>query len=649
MLLNLTLAQFLPIFGAIAAFSIALYMLDRNRRKQVVATLRFWSESAQPAPITRRTRIQQPISLLLQLLGMFFLLLAIAEFQLGNRQSVRRDHVLVLDTSAWMGAAAPAQPGTTGQQNQTLMDLARSSALGWLRAVPSADRVLLVRADALATPASSWELDRRIVARAILESHPGSTALNLSQSLEFASRMQRSSGGLPGEVVYAGPGRISAREAANMTLPNLPALRILSVEDSSDNGGLRTVGARRSPSDPGAWEVLVRARNYGRNPRGVNITLNFGNAPQGVRTLQIPPGEEREVTFPVHTLAAGLLEARLYPKDAFAADNYASLELPQLRRLRVIVYSDEPDRLRPALASDSRVAAEFRPTSEYSAAPENGALTILHRFHPAASPSGNVVWIDPPSDKPPVPIRERVEHPEGLRWMPDQPLTAGLRARDVQIDSTSVFEPGPNEVRLAEIDKGPIMIARTSAGTKDKDSDKLVVLGFDPFAGAMRYELATPLLLGNILRWFAPDVFRDVDVGTQSAGAIDVSIGAPAGDAVQVLTDSGTNLPFNVRDRSVQFFAGESSRVRVIAGNSERVYSLTLPEMWDVKWTPPANVRHGIPAWNDSIRRNADLWPFLAALGALLLIIEWIVYGRHSASGLRLIRPILKPSPGRAA
>ena len=97
------------------------------------------------------------------------------------------------------------------------------------------------------------------------------------------------------------------------------------------------------------------------------------------------------------------------------------------------------------------------------------------------------------------------------------------------------------------------------------------------------------MLLGNILRWMAPEVFRDVDVATQSAGA--VSAPAPAEhvdrNTVQVLTDSGTVLPFNIRDRAVQFFAGEPARVRVIAGNSERVFSLTLPEMWDAQMDAP--------------------------------------------------------------
>src|SRR5665213_929572 len=154
-LLNLTLTQFLVLFGSVSAISVALYLLDRTRRRQIVSTLRFWVAPGQPAPVSRRRKIQQPVSLLLQLLGMLLLLLALAEFQFGGSLNKRRDHVLILDTSAWMGAALPNRAGAT------LMDLARANAIGWLRAVPPTDRVLVVRADGLATPATSWETDHR--------------------------------------------------------------------------------------------------------------------------------------------------------------------------------------------------------------------------------------------------------------------------------------------------------------------------------------------------------------------------------------------------------------------------------------------------------------------------------------------------------
>ena len=76
-LLNLTLAQFLAAFGALSAMTLALYLLDRSRRRQIVSTLRFWISAEQPTVVARRRRIQQPFSLLLQLASIALLRRAI--------------------------------------------------------------------------------------------------------------------------------------------------------------------------------------------------------------------------------------------------------------------------------------------------------------------------------------------------------------------------------------------------------------------------------------------------------------------------------------------------------------------------------------------------------------------------------------------
>src|ERR1035441_2739012 len=116
---------------------------------------------------------------------MALLLLALAQVRFGAPAMAGRDHVIVLDTSAWMAARSG---------NRTLMDMARQSARDYLRAVPARGRVMLVRADALATPATSFEPDHRKVEAAILASVPGSTALNLDQALSFARHVQAQEG-----------------------------------------------------------------------------------------------------------------------------------------------------------------------------------------------------------------------------------------------------------------------------------------------------------------------------------------------------------------------------------------------------------------------------------------------------------------------
>lgn len=636
MFLNIGIGEFLAIFGAIAAVSVALYLLDRNRRKQVVSTLRFWVTPGLPSPVTRRRKIQQPVSLLLQLLGMLLLLLAIAELHWGGASGSRRDHVLILDTSAWMRAGAPGRP------NGTLMDLARANAISWLRAVPESDRVLLVRADALATPATAWETNHVKIARAILETKAGETAINLGQSVAFARQMQKQTGSSSGEIVYDGPGRITSAEADAGVALNAPTFRYLQVPDPVDNVGLRSVGARRSSAAHDEWDLLVRVRNYGKVARAVNVTVNLGHAPVGMHPLTVAPASDQETIFPVHTKAAGLAEVRVYPQDSFAADNYASIELPAQRSLHVVVYTDSPDDWRPALNADPRVSPEFRKKTEYT--PANDGLVILDRFHPASTPAGNTLWIDPP-EKSPISVREHIGEPSGLRWAPDQPLSAALREHDLQIPASAILETGTNDIRVAEVDRGPVIAARVSADGKTKT----IVMGFNPVSGSMRYELATPLLLANELRWFAPEVFRDVDVTAQSAGTVTDAYAPPATGDVEVITDAGAKLPFNLRDGKIQFFTGEAARVSVVSASAERVYSLTLPEMWDERWTPPAGVLRGIPAWNDAIRRSTDLWPWLAVLGAVVLLVEYLLYGRETSALLRVVRAHMEKGGEKAA
>ncbi len=47
--LNLGLGELLGLVGAISAGVVALYLLDRSKKNQVVATLRFWTPAV-PAP-----------------------------------------------------------------------------------------------------------------------------------------------------------------------------------------------------------------------------------------------------------------------------------------------------------------------------------------------------------------------------------------------------------------------------------------------------------------------------------------------------------------------------------------------------------------------------------------------------------------------
>ncbi len=622
--LNLSLVQFLALFGAISVPTVLLYLLGRSRRKQVVATLRFWVAAQEPAVIERRKRIQQPLSLILQLVSMLLLLLAIAQLRLGTPLGTPRDHVMILDTSAWMAAAASSAP-----RRLTLMDEARGKARAYLKAVPASDRLMLVRANALTTPATSFESDRPKLEQAIAQSVPGATALNLDQALAFAQREQALSPYRTGEIIYIGPGRV-ASEADSPTANPPKNLRILPVMDSVENCGLRKIAVRRSGSDPDLWDIYASVRNYGAAPKTVTLALTFGGGPAGARRLAVPPGSDREVTFEYRTRAAGLLEATLLPHDSFPDDDHAVLELPQQPSLNVTVYSDQPDLLRPTVTAIPRVHATFRPVTEYRAETNNAGLVILDRFRPPTPPVGNAIWIEPPTEASPIPVRAKLENVPFDRWCSDNVLCAGLRTKDLRLTATYVFEAAPDDIRIGQVASGPVIVARAG-------KYKTVVFGFHPALSDLRYELATPLLFGNILRWMAPELFRRSSAAASSAGIVTMGLDPDVRpEDVRVLQQDGTSLPFTTRGHTLRFFSGTPGTVRVQAADRETVYSLTLPQLWDAKWAVPASVKRGLPGFRRGTAFSRDLWEVLALLGGLGLLAEWLLFGRAEGRMRRL-------------
>lgn len=93
---NLGLGEFLVLFTAASAVVTALYLLDRSRRQVVVATLRFWTDTDRPVDSSRRRRIRQWGSLLLQLIAITLLLLALSQLRLGRL--IRRHSIM---SSSW--------------------------------------------------------------------------------------------------------------------------------------------------------------------------------------------------------------------------------------------------------------------------------------------------------------------------------------------------------------------------------------------------------------------------------------------------------------------------------------------------------------------------------------------------------------------
>lgn len=605
-LLNLTLAQFLAVLLPVAAGLVALYFYDRSRRRIRVSTLRFWEQRAAPAVSRRHRKIQQPWSLILQLLAALLLLLAIADFQWTGSDEPRH-HAIVLDGSAAMLAQTAS--------GATLMDDARQTALNYLDALPATDPVALIRADAAPSVVVGYTIDRERMRQAIEDFDAGWTALRLDAALELAQSSLYLALGEPidgptpatlGETTYIGAGRLAM---GSEPLADLPYLRFIAVGDARDDLGITRFSATRPPTAPDVWQVSLELLNDSDTARPVTARIQFNQSPLGERTVQLAANSSSVVDFRIRTRSAGTLEASLEGDDTFAENNRVALDLPAASQLSITLDSNRAAQWQSLIAANPSIVVS-----------DSAPLRIADR---GTNHDDAQLWIDPRPEDSPVPIARRVSRPQITAWAPGHPVTDGLQETDVRLSAASVFDAEPGDIVLVTTTAGPIAIAR------ERDGQRLVVLGFDLLDPAAAGRLTGPILFANAISWFAPEAFQSVAVEARPPGVLRLPLGTSDDSHVSVSTANGLQPIWFRRDDDLRLFRAEPGTVQVDTPSQSTRVSMTLPAPGQAIWQPPATVRRGIPDAAGGLGGIA-LWPWLSLLALALLVIDWRWFGDPS-------------------
>ena len=154
-----------------------------------------------------------------------------------------------------------------------------------------------------------------------------------------------------------------------------------------------------------------------------------------------------------------------------------------------------------------------------------------------------------------------------------------------------MFSPA-RDITVAETIEGPVVVAREGA----RDSNpKQVFIGFDPGRGAMKYQLATPLLIANILRWITPGAFRQWEFQAGTVGTVNVPVEKDAKSVDIHVLNSVSYPAFRRRREPAVILLRSCGNLMLAVGNLETVYSLTLPDVGEVPWRVPASVLKGVP------------------------------------------------------
>ena len=224
------------------------------------------------AEVRHRRRIQQPWSLLLQLLGIALLLLALGAVARWGR---RRAHPAITCCARYFGVDGRAREGedADGSGARACTGVRRVAAFGRSRdagprrrAVDTCDRV---------------RDNRDVLEQAIDASQPGATALNLEQAFDFARQAQKLQGGRPGEIVYVGSGRVAQAPSTRQPTAALSEFcRWKRLSRTAGCGRSACAGAQRIPT---FGIFRLRSRTIPRSRGGAMLALAFAGSPVGAR------------------------------------------------------------------------------------------------------------------------------------------------------------------------------------------------------------------------------------------------------------------------------------------------------------------------------------------------------------------------------
>jgi hypothetical protein len=590
---------------------IVLYLLKLKREIRVVSSTLLWQrfllDSRANAPFQK---LRRNLLLLLQLLVLFFAVLALGRpfFAAKARPSAFR--VLILDASASMQSTdiLPSR-----------FETAKSQALDLVNNLRDTDRmlVMLVGAQpAVICPATSSKEDLR---RAIRGAQPQDTGVAINEAWRLAVSLARDQSDAEAHLFSDGAFELE---------PNLPThlpLRYHSIGTRGNNVGITALEVRRASSSATTAEIFMAVENTSESPKEFDAELYLNDQLLNVRPMKMEAGEAQSLVATIDTSKGGLVRAVLRVQDDLAVDNTAIVSSRPARSPKILLATMGNSFLERALA----VQKDFELTKVMPAAYQK-------------TPGYDIVVLDETSPKDLGPGNFLLIHslPEGLLEVTGnekQPAVVDVKTghpltRFVQFDNVGIVQC--TQVRLpawgvplVESTRSPLIIAGQNG------PHRIVWIGFSVLESNWPLRLSFPIFISNALRWLDPgsDADRVLQVRTGQAAHLPLTktlesftVETPDGRKIrQELSPKATGITFTQTERAGVY--------RVKAGDQSQQFCANLLNRGETRNKPQPTLefsKYRTVQGGKLQTSNLEIWRWLVLAAFGLLLFEWWYFHR---------------------
>jgi hypothetical protein len=186
---------------------------------------------------------------------------------------------------------------------------------------------------------------------------------------------------------------------------------------------------------------------------------------------------------------------------------------------------------------------------------------------------------------------------------------------------------------LAEAEGGPLLLAGQVGG------QRIAILTFDLHASNLPLKISFPILMSNLMDWYAPARPFDAPDVVHPGDPIVIRAQA-ATTAYRVIFPDGASQTYQLGLGQPSFTATEHLgvyRIDLLAGEQPQIsgsFAVNLFSPEESQIAPRDAIQIGqsdvVPGQTDEQYGEREFWPWLAVLALAVLLAEWWVYHRGS-------------------
>jgi hypothetical protein len=600
------------LLGAIIIF---FYLLKLKRKRRVVPSVFLWQRALEEieanAPFKK---LRRSLLLLLQLVALAALVFALARPLITMRSLASGSTVIIIDSTASMSSRDEG----TRSRLQRARELARDMVAG----LGGGDRAAVIESSSRVNVRSGLTADHAALNVSIDDIQATDAAGNLTDAVRLAEQIARTERDAGIVVISDGASPPLASDLGSVSdAARHVALRFVRVGQRAANVGIVAMNSRPTASSA-RQELFASIANFGDREQAFGVELRIDGKLADARSVSLHANDRAALVFDALPQAGGLAELKLNLEDDLASDNLAYAYLPDARRPRVAVISDNPFLLQAIAANDSLDARKVGtdvPLASFDCVVTDGAIAanVIESGRPllAINPSDVAGWWRASGAQ---------EHPEITSVDRGHPVNSYLSYADVHIESMTRREASGWLRPVVSATSDGLILAG------EEHSRRVVMIGFDLAQSDLPLKVEFPILLANAAAWLAgrdtPASERAVHTGqpvvirTTQANA---TVRPPDGDEQSVTP----------RDGAIAF--ADTLRAGMYQVRDAPPFAASLLSESESNTAPRDSIktRTGeVSGQVETFKAEREAWRWLALAVLAVLSFEWWVYHRRVAA-----------------